>query len=119
MTTTQQTEWVIEFYTDTQGRSPVLEFINDLPAQDRAKVRNDLRLLREFGVLLRMPHAKPVTGHKPLWELRPGDIRALYFAHVGHRFIILHAFRKKGQKIPPRDIAIAERRMADVLEREK
>lgn len=76
MMTPPQTEWGIEFYTDARGESPVVEFINDLPPQDRARVRNELRLLREFGVLLKMPHAKPVTGHKPLWELRPGDIRA-------------------------------------------
>ena len=118
MMTGQQAGWLIEFYTDTQGKSPVVEFINDLPAKDRAKVRNMLRLLREFGVLLKMPHARPLIGHKPLWELRPGSIRMLYFAHVGRRFVILHAFRKKGQKTPSRHIATAERRMAGVLERE-
>jgi phage-related protein len=115
----EQTGWRIEFYTDAEGKSPVLEFINNLPAQDRAKIRNAIRLLREFGVLLKMPHARPLTGHKPLWELRPGSIRVLYFAHVGRRFVILHAFRKKGQKTPLRQIATAERRLADLLEREE
>jgi phage-related protein len=114
-----QAGWEIEFYADARGDSPVLEFVNDLPAQDQAKIRNAIRLLREFGVLLKMPHARPLTGHKPLWELRPGSIRVLNFAHVGRRFVILHAFRKKGQKTASRQITIAERRLADLLEREE
>ena len=117
--TMSQTGWEIEFYADARGKSPVLEFINDLSAQDQAKIRNAIRLLREFGVLLKMPHARPLTGHKPLWELRPGSIRVFYFAHVGRRFVILHAFRKKGQKTQSRQIAMAERRLADLLEREE
>jgi hypothetical protein len=34
-------------------------------------------------------------------------------------FVILHAFRKKGQKTPSRHITTAERRLADLLEREE
>jgi len=116
---TQQYKWVVEFYTDARGRSAVVEFINALPAQERAKVRNYLRLLREFGILLGMPYARPVSGHRSLWELRPGAIRLFYFAHTRRRFIILHGFRKKGRKTPRREIATAERRMAEFLEGEK
>ena len=98
MTTQQPPGWTIEFYTDARGRSAVVEFINSLPERERAKVRNALRLLREFGVLLRMPHARPVSGHRGLWELRAGATRLFYFAHIERRFVILHAFRKKTQK---------------------
>jgi phage-related protein len=38
--------------------------------------------------------------------------------YVGRRFVILHGFRKKSQKTPIREIATAERRMADFLEKE-
>jgi phage-related protein len=117
--TSQRAEWRIEFYRDRRGKSPPLEYINALPATDRAKVRNDLRLLQEFGVGISPPQAKPLIGHKPLWELRPLPFRLLYFLHTGRRFVILHAFRKKGRKIPPREIATAERRMVDFLERER
>jgi phage-related protein len=111
--------WTIEFYADVRGKSSVLEFINELPVEDQAKVRKDLRLLRQFGVELSMPYAKPLSGHKPLWELRPGAIRLIYFAYTNRRFILLHAFRKKSQKTPAREIATAERRMAEFLEGEK
>lgn len=114
--TTQHPEWAVEFYTDERGKSPVIEFINGLPAQERARVRNVLRLLQEFGVLLRLPHARPVSGRGGLWELRAGTIRLFYFAHTERRFIILHAFYKKSPKTPKREIATAERRRAEFLE---
>lgn len=115
----QRPGWAIEFYVDAQGRSPVVELLDFLPTQERAKVRNALRLLSEFGVLLQMPHARPVTGHPKLWELRAGAIRLFYFAQVGRRFIILHGFRKKSNRAPRREIEAAERRMAEVVGREE
>jgi len=119
MTTQEQPEWTIEFYTDARGKSAVVKFIDGLPVRERARVRNYLRLLREFGVLLGMPQARPVSGHGKLWELRPGAIRLFYLAHTGRRFVILHGFRKKSQKTPKREIVTAEQRMAEFQEREK
>jgi len=116
---TEPTRWTVEFYADARGKSPALEFINGLQARERAKAHNYLRLLRELGTKLGMPHARLLTGHKPLWELRPGAIRLFYFAYTGRQYIVLHAFRKRGQKTPLRHIATAERRMAEFLEGEK
>jgi phage-related protein len=112
------TNWSIEFYVDPRNRSPVTEFLAKLSKIERAEARNTFRLLQEFGTTLGMPHARPMIGHGRLWELRAGPNRLLYFAHVGRRFVILHGFRKKSQKTPVREIATAERRMVDFLERE-
>lgn len=112
------TKWSIEFYVDTRGQSPVSEFLAMLSRMERVEARNAFRLLQEFGTTLGMPHARSMAGHGKLWELRSGPNRLLYFAHVGRRFVILHGFRKKSQKTPIREIATAERRMADFLERE-
>ncbi len=46
---TQQSEWTVGFYADARGKSTEIEFVNKLPNDERAKVRNYLRLLREFG----------------------------------------------------------------------
>ena len=108
--------WRIELYADRRGESPVSVYLNSLSARERAEVIYAFRLLREFGILLGMPHARPISGHKPLWELRPGPNRIFYFAHSGRRFIMLHAYRKKGQKTSVREIRIAERRLAELLE---
>jgi phage-related protein len=109
---------------DRRGRSPVAEFLDALPAKEQAEAARTIDLLQEFGIHLGMPHARPVIGHPKLWELRPGPNRIFpvpghrtgYFAHVGRTFILLHAYRKKGRKAPEREIAIAERRLAELLE---
>jgi phage-related protein len=71
----------------------------------------------EFGVLLKLPHARPVEAG--LWELRAGSTRVFYFAYVGRRFILLHGYRKRSQKAPKREIETALRRRADFLEKEQ
>ena len=112
-------QWTIEFYVDARGNCPVQDYLGGLPPKKRARVWHYLRLLRESGTRLHRPYAAPVTGHKPLWELRPTPYRVLYFAVSGRRFIMLHALRKKRQELEPGDIEMAERRMDQVLEREK
>jgi phage-related protein len=93
-----------------------VEFLAALNPHERAEAENAFRLLREFGTLLGLPHARPLTGHPKLWELRPGPNRIFYFAHAGRRFVLLHAYRKQGQKAPTREIAIAAKRMAEIVE---
>lgn len=108
-------KWQILFYEDHRGKCPVLEFINDLSAKDRAKINNDLRLLEEFGPNLGMPHARRIEGR--LWELRPGDNRLFYFLYLDGKFVILHGFRKQSMKTPEKEIATAMRRMNELLEK--
>ena len=38
-----------------------------------------------------------------------------YFASIGRRFVILHAYRKQSQKTPPHELDIAQRRLAQVM----
>ena len=106
--------WQIHFYEDHRGNSPVLDFINSLSSKDKAKVNNTLRLLEEFGTNLGMPHARRIEGR--LWELRPGDNRLFYCLYMKQKFVILHGFRKQSMKTPEKEIAIALRRMKEILE---
>jgi len=110
-------EWQIHFYEDQRRKSPVLEFINRLPAGDRAKVNTALSLLEEFGIQLGMPHARPIEGK--LWELRPGGNRLFYFLFTGRRFVVVHGFKKQTMRTPDREIEIAKRRMLELLEDER
>jgi phage-related protein len=106
--------WKIIFYTDRRGKCPPLEFIESLPKAEQAKIRNALRLLREFGTTLSMPHARPIQGK--VWELRPGGIRLFYFAYFEKQFVILHGYRKKSNQAPVREIEVALRRMNELLD---
>lgn len=105
--------WKIEFHCDHRGKCQPLEFIEGLPVFEQAKTRNALKLLSEFGPRLTMPHARHIQGK--LWELRPGGIRLFYFAFIEKRFVILHGYRKQSQKAPDREIAIAIKRMLELL----
>jgi len=59
-----------------------------------------------------MPHAKKLTGK--IYELRirgKEEVRIIY-AFVKNRIYLLHAFKKKTQKTPIREIKIALRRLS-------
>ena len=116
MDTQPSTSWTIEYYTDARGRRPVEDFINGLPVKDQVAIARTLSLLEEFGVRLGSPYVDHIEGK--LWELRPRGVRLFYFAYTGRRFVILHAFRKTSRKTPRKHIGTAQRRMAELLERE-
>ena len=109
--------WSIVFYLDHRGKSPPLDFINSLPVMEQAKIRNTLRLLREFGTHLSMPHAKHIEGK--LWELRPGGVRLFYFTYIDQQFVILHGYIKKSNKAPINEIELALNRMNEMNERKE
>ena len=117
MKTTTGAAWTIQFYTTPAGDSPVVEFLERLPKNERSKAYHHLKLLESLGTQIGMPQARPLKGHKPLWELRPMPNRLIYAAFSGGRFIVVHAFTKKQDKTPPNEIEIAEKRLAELLER--
>jgi phage-related protein len=62
-----------------------------------------------------MPHVRPL-GSK-LWEPRSHgprqQHRVLYVAMAGQELLLLHAFTKKTQQTPRREISTAEQRLKD------
>ncbi len=75
-----------------------------------------VELLADFGPDLRMPYSRALGAG--LFELRPrgreGIGRALYCYLEGRRVVVLHAFIKKTQGIPVRELSTARRRMNEV-----
>ena len=115
-------QWAIEYYETTDGRCPVREFVDGLSPEGQAKYIFITRLLTEYGVLVREPYVKRLTGRKKLFEIRikdkTGISRILYFTHTGKKLVLLHGFTKKTDKTPQREIETAEERMKDYLSRE-
>ena len=76
-----------------------------------------VELLMEFGPNLRMPHSRAMGNG--LFELRPrgreGIGRALYCYINRHRIVILHAFVKKSQETPEKELYLARKRLKEVL----
>ena len=97
------------------GKSPVIDAVRALDAPSRAKVGAYLKTLEEQGHKLREPHVKPMGSS--LMELRipivNGKYRVFYFFANGTIIVVLHAFQKKTQKTPDKEIELARKRMED------
>ncbi len=113
-------QWIVEHYRDKDGNEPSADFIDSLPKGARAKVFRLIKLLKDYGVLLKEPYTRQIKGK--IRELRikdsHGAVRILYFTYTGKRFILLHGFIKKTDKTPEREIEIAEKRMNDFINRQ-
>lgn len=111
--------WKVVLYKNPQGDTPVNEFILSLEIKAQSKVRDTIKLLQEFGIRLGLPHIKKLTG-TDLWELRilgSDSIRVLYITTSGKTFLLLHGFKKKKDKTPPKEIKVAEDRLAEFKSR--
>ena len=105
-------------YKDDKGNSPVREYIESLSKTQQNKILAYLDRLAEFGFNLKRPTADSLGGGLGLYELRPDRHRVIYFFHRRTEAILLHAFLKRTDAIPQREIEIASKRKADYLERE-
>lgn len=107
--------FVIEFYTLPDGRKPVEDFLDSLPAKMRVKAIDSLTLLEEFGNQLRLPYSKALSDG--LFELRikfSGDIsRIFYFFYIGNKIIVTNGFIKKTQKTPQTELTKARKYKQD------
>ena len=69
-----------------------------------------------YGPDLGMPHTRAMG--EGLFELRlkaaEGIARVLYCTLIGKRIMILHQFIKKSDKTPPKELALARRRLKEV-----
>lgn len=102
-------------YRTRRGDSPVEKFLDELPEKHQQKIAGFVDLLEEHGPALRRPYADHVRG--PIRELRiqfgRGEYRILHFFMLRDLVVLLHAFRKKTEAIPEREIGLAEERMVD------
>lgn len=78
-----------------------------------------MEALEEHGFELPRSFIAKVRGN--IWELRPEwagtEYRFFYVAMIGRRLVVLHAIKKKSQKVKAKDIELAEARHNEVIER--
>ncbi len=106
-------DWEIIYYAEH-----VQEDIDSWPVGIRAYYARITERMIVFGPNLGMPFTRAMG--KGLFEIRAkgkeGIGRAFFCTIVDRRIVILHTFIKKSQKTPKKELEIARRRMADVLE---
>ena len=96
---------IVKIITTTQ------DFISNLDKPASSKVYQDIELLKDFGKNLGFPHSRKIGEN--LYELRIfGKIQIrLFYGFEKNTCWVVHGFVKKTNKIPIKEIKIAESRI--------
>ena len=104
-------EWLIKYWKDQSGKSPINQWLLDLDFNHAAAISKELDFLKAAGNSLKMPHSKALG--KGLFELRERNhhFRIYYGFHGKQIIIILMAGNKHSQE---KDIKIARKRLQEL-----
>ena len=103
----------VYFFVDEKGNNPVRQFIETLPDKEQAKIAAYVSELKIQGHNLRRPLADYLG--EGIYELRPKDNRVFYFFLMKDNMVLVHAIRKKTNKILKEDLALCLKRKAEVV----
>lgn len=106
----------VRFYRQPSGKEPVRDWLLALTREERLVIGTDIKTV-EFGWPVGLPVCRSLGNG--LWEVRSslGDrIARILFCIAEDTMWLLHGFIKKQQKTPPQDLALARKRMREVLE---
>ncbi len=107
---------MVRFYCQPSGREPVREWLQTLSRDDRLIIGTDIKAV-EFGWPVGLPVCRSLGSG--LWEVRSSlhnRIARVLFCVADDTMWLLHGFIKKQQKTPSQDLAVARRRMREVLD---
>lgn len=103
------------FFHNSRGESPVKSFIEEQDKSSYAKILRYIKLVENGGPFLKPPFMKKIG--EELYELRligKISIRIIYTIIRGE-YYLLHAFKKKTQKISTRDLKTALDRKEQII----
>lgn len=107
-------KWKVVYYISTSGSNPVKTFLDKRPSA-KLKALRILSNIEEFGLTSAISHIKKLSGTL-LWEIRilgQDSIRILYVTQTGKQILLLHAFEKKTDKTPLKEIQVAMTRLSE------
>lgn len=111
---------MIHFYRSELGVCPVEDFLDSLTGEQAQKVTWVLQLIEDLEKIPAQ-YFKKLVNTDDLWEVRiligNNAFRLLGFMEGDRMVILNHAFQKKTQKTPRKEIKIAEMRKKDYLKR--
>lgn len=103
--------WQFSYYN-----TKVAALVEAWPTGIRASFLRIAETMQKHGPDLGLPHTRAMGGS--LFEIRAkgreGIGRAFYCTVVGQRIVILHAFIKKTEQTPQRELDIARVRLKEV-----
>jgi len=114
-------EYRVKFFQNDKGEIPCLEYIEKLNIKEKAKVLKYIEFLKDRKGYLDEPYSKHIKGK--IRELRvdfsKSRHRIFYFTFINQTIILLHAFLKKTQQTPNKEIKKAEDNLKNVLNNQK
>lgn len=105
----------MRFFQTARGESPVKDFIKEQDEATYAKILQSIRLLANNGPFLKPPYIKKLQNK--LYELRISSTVAvrIFYTINKNEYYLLHAFKKKTQKTPVREIKTSIDRMKEIV----
>ena len=99
--------WQIIFFPSSGERNSPQDFILDLNPKEQASILRNLKSLsmRDFASWREFRWLKKFKGE--IYQITAGPYR-LMCCLDGHMIVVVHAFRKKTQKTPKKEISRAE-----------
>ncbi len=107
--------WKVKFFQTERGDYPVKDFITEQDSETYARIILSIQLLRDNGPFLKPPHIKKLRPK--LYELRIKSVNPIriFYTIYENEYYLLHAFKKKSQKTPPRDLKLAIDRLNEII----
>lgn len=108
----------IKFYRKRSGGSPIQKYVDARPIIERTKCLGVFAVVGHYGRNSDQRFLKKLHGQGLLWEIRVTTQRE-------HRFLctidqgcilVMHAFIKKSQKTPLKELAVAQKRLKEYLQ---
>lgn len=104
--------WAVKRYVTARGEKIVDDFVKYQDKSTQSKILRAIRLVTIYGPDLGLPHTRHL-GDK-LYELRirgKNEVRIFFVAIVDQKTVVLlHAFKKRTQKLPKKELALARAR---------
>ena len=104
----------VYFFLTARGTYPVKDFMLLQAKSTVLKITKTIEYLEKGGPFLKMPHAKKIEDN--LYELRIQGKEAIriFYCKVGNEYYLLHAFKKKTNKTPRKEIETALDRLKEL-----
>ncbi len=108
----------VKYYLTLSGRSPVEEFLLGLSKTTAKEVADAISLL-EYGQKVGMPLSRNLSSiypglHEPRFRDEHGQVRLVYYIKKFEAIYLVHAFRKKTQSLPKKEIQLILKRIREV-----
>lgn len=107
--------WNVKFYQTRRGEKPVKDFVSTQDPTIYAKIVSSMMLLQNNGPFLKPPQIKKLKSN--LYEPRiKGKIQIrIFYTIYYNEYYLLHAFTKKTQKTPVKELKIAIDRIKEII----